>query len=285
MTKKRGLGKGLNALLPGTMGEKDGKLREIGVDDVVANPRQPRQILNDEKLEELAGSIREHGVVQPIVVRQLKDGKYQLIAGQRRWWACRELGLQKIPAVIRDYDDLEAAAVALIENVQRENLNPLEEAKAYKVLMEDFGLTQENVSQRVGKSRPFVGNMVRLLMLPKQIQQMVMENKLSAGHARAILGLDSQEKQLETALRIVKNQLNVRQAEALAKKMSTAKERAGKHKRQAEEYQELEKNLSGLLDAKIKVRDNPEGGGRIVLDFKDAQRMTDFIDHVKRSIK
>ncbi|MCL6612503.1 MAG: ParB/RepB/Spo0J family partition protein, partial [Peptococcaceae bacterium] len=220
MNKKRGLGKGLEALLPGASGERDGRLREINLNEVVPNPRQPRQVLNDEKLGELAGSIREHGVVQPIVVRPLEDGKYELIAGERRWRACLELGMQKIPAVIRDYGDMEAAAVALIENVQRENLNPLEEARAYKILMEDFGLTQEDVSKRVGKSRPFVGNMVRLLSLPEEIQQMVMENRLSAGHARAILGLEDRDRQISAAKRIISGQLNVRQAESLVKKMA-----------------------------------------------------------------
>ncbi len=282
MTKKRGLGKGLDALLSGTVSEKDGKLREIEINDVVFNPRQPRQILNDQKLEELASSIKEHGVVQPIVVRQLENGKYELIAGQRRWWACKELGMEKIPAVIREYGDLEAAAVALIENVQRENLNPLEEARAYKVLMEDFGLTQENVSQRVGKSRPFVGNMVRLLTLPEQVQQMIIENKLSVGHARAILGLEKEEKQVEAANKIVDAQLNVRQAEDLVKQMNTVRPSVRRRVHKPKEYRILEKDLSSILNANIKVRNNKDGGGRVVMDFKNAQEMVAFLSFIKQ---
>lgn len=282
MNKKRGLGKGLNALLPGTIGEKDGKLRDVDLEEIEVNPRQPRQTLNDEKLEELASSIREHGVVQPIVVRQLKDGKYQLIAGQRRLQACRELGLKSIPAVIRDYGDLEAAAVALIENIQRENLNPLEEARAYKLLMEDFGLTQENVSQRVGKSRPFVGNLIRLLMLPDKIQQMLMENKISASHGRAILGLDQEERQLEAAKRIVRDQMSVRQAEGLVKQLGKDRKLPKERTLNPREYRILEKDLGSILKANIKIRNSKDGGGRLIMDFKDPQEMLGFLAGIKR---
>lgn len=277
MNKKRGLGKGLEALFPVTAGEKDGRLREIDVDDVVPNPKQPRQVLNDEKLRELAGSIKEHGVVQPIVVRSLEDGKYELIAGERRWRACRELGMKKIPAVIREYGDLDAAAVALIENVQREDLNPLEEARAYKILMEDFGLTQEDISKRVGKSRPFVGNMVRLLSLPQEIQQMVMENRLSAGHARAILGLESKEQQISAAKKIIKGQMNVRQAENLVKKMATVRTGVRIRRARKQEYQILEKDLSAILKATVKVREKKDGGGRVLMDFKNSEEMIKFL--------
>jgi ParB family chromosome partitioning protein len=282
LNKKRGLGKGLNALLPGTVGEKDGKLRDVDLEEITVNPRQPRQTLNDEKLEELASSIKEHGVVQPIVVRQLKDGKYQLIAGQRRLQACRELGLKSIPAVIRDYGDLEAAAVALIENIQRENLNPLEEARAYKLLMEDFGLTQENVSQRVGKSRPFVGNLIRLLMLPDKIQQLLLDNKISASHGRAILGLEQEEKQLEAAKRIVKDQMSVRQAEGLVKQMGKVRKRPEGRQLKPREYRVLEKDLGIIIQASIKIRNSKDGGGRLVIDFKNPEEMLGFLASIKK---
>ncbi|MFZ5649109.1 MAG: ParB/RepB/Spo0J family partition protein [Bacillota bacterium] len=277
MNKKRGLGRGLEALLPGTAADRDGSLKEIEIDLVVPNPRQPRQVLNDEKLSELAESIKEHGIVQPIVVRPLTDGKYELIAGERRWRACRTIGMEKIPAVVREYGDLEAAAVALIENIQRENLNPLEEARAYRILMEDFGLTQEDVSKRVGKSRPFVGNMVRLLTLPEEIQGMVMENRLSAGHARAILGISDRERQVNAARRIIKAQMNVRQAESLVKTMALESARARKKSGKKKEYKLLEKDLNSIIPAMIKIKEKKDGGGRVVMDFSSAGEMVKFL--------
>ncbi|MCL6559575.1 MAG: ParB/RepB/Spo0J family partition protein, partial [Firmicutes bacterium] len=165
MSKRRGLGKGLQALIPVKEEALAGKeqLKELKINEIRPAPRNARKLFDQEKLAELASSIKEHGVIQPVVVRPLDDGGYELIAGERRWRACKALGYDKIPAVVKEYKDLEATAVSLIENVQREDLNPLEEAMAYQKLMEDFGLTQEEVSLRVGKSRPFVANMVRLL--------------------------------------------------------------------------------------------------------------------------
>lgn len=279
--KKRGLGRGLEALLPGTSEEADGRLKEIDISQIIPNARQPRQVVNAEKLTELAGSIKEHGIVQPVVVRPLEDGKYELIAGERRWRACQSLGMEKIPAVIRDYGDLEAAAVALIENVQRENLNPLEEARAYRILMEDFGLTQEDVSRRVGKSRPFVGNMVRLLSLPGEIQQMVMENQLSAGHARAILGIPEENRQISAAKRILKTQMNVRQAESLVKSLSSVRTRVRKARGRVQEYRLLEKDLSTVLAASVKVREK-NGGGRVIMDFSNPEEMVKFLNLLRK---
>ena len=281
-SKKRGLGRGLEALLPGTSDESDGRLKELFISQIIPNARQPRQVVNSEKLSELAGSIKEHGIVQPVVVRPLEDGKYELIAGERRWRACQSLGMEKIPAVIREYGDLEAAAVALIENVQRENLNPLEEARAYRILMEDFGLTQEDVSRRVGKSRPFVGNMVRLLSLPGEIQQMVMENQLSAGHARAILGIPEENRQISAAKRILKSQMNVRQAESLAKSLSSVRTRVRKAGGRVREYRLLEKDLSTVLAASVKVREK-NGAGRVIMDFSNPEEMVKFLNLLRES--
>ncbi|MFZ5591907.1 MAG: ParB/RepB/Spo0J family partition protein [Bacillota bacterium] len=187
MTKKRGLGKGLEVLFPTAsqvLDNPEPALLEIDMSLIKPNPRQPRQNMADDKLQELADSIREHGVVQPVVVRRLDDGSYELIAGERRWRACRLLQLSKIPAIVRNYNDLEAAAVALIENIQRENLNPLEEAVAYRRLIDEYGLTQEDLSQRVGKSRPFISNMLRLLHLPDEVKEFINQGQLTAGHAR-----------------------------------------------------------------------------------------------------
>lgn len=273
MNKKRGLGRGLEALLPGTAADRDGSLKEIEIDKVVPNTRQPRQVLNDEKLSELAESIKEHGIVQPVVVRPLPDGKYELIAGERRWRACRAIGMRIIPAVIREYGDLEAAAVALIENIQRENLNPLEEARAYRILMEDFDLTQEDVSKRVGKSRPFVGNMVRLLTLPDEIQRMVMDGHLSAGHARAILGISEREKQIGAAKRIIRSQMNVRQAESLIKNIAAESSGIRKKRTRNREYKLLEKDLNSILPAIVRIREKKDGGARVLIDFKTPGEM------------
>lgn len=278
MSKRRGLGKGLQALLPST-GEKEARLRELAINEIIPNQRQPRQVVNEEKLFELAESIKEHGIVQPILVRMLSEGKYELIAGERRWRACQLLGMEKITAVVREYGDLEAAAVALIENIQRENLNPLEEAKAYRVLMDEFGLTQEDVSQRVGKSRPFVGNMVRLLLLPEEIQDMVSGNQLTSGHARAILGLQDKERQIRAAQKIIDKQMNVRQAESLVKGISEKKPRVKKEKG---DLTLMEKELSSILPAKVRLLRNINGGGRVILEFKKQEEMFDVLEKIKK---
>lgn len=278
MSKRRGLGKGLQALLPST-GDKETRLREIATNEIVPNLRQPRQVVNEERLFELAESIKEHGVVQPVLVRMLTEGKYELIAGERRWRACQLLGMEKITAVVREYGDLEAAAVALIENIQRENLNPLEEAKAYRVLMDDFGLTQEDVSQRVGKSRPFVGNMVRLLLLPEEIQGMVSGNQLTSGHARAILGLQDKERQIRVAQKIIDKQMNVRQAESLVKSISERKPRVKKEK---SDLMLMEKELGLILSARVSLLRNSNGGGRVVLEFKKQEDMFDVLEKIRK---
>lgn len=273
MTKKRGLGKGLEALLPARVEEEpNGKLREIRISDVVPNSRQPRKVMDEDKLAELAESIKEHGVVQPIVVRSVGGGDYELIAGERRWRACLRLGMEKIPAVIKEYGDLEATAVALIENIQRENLNPLEEAMAYKMLMDDFGLTQEDVSKRVGKSRPFVGNMVRLLSLPHDLKNLLNEGKITAGHARAVLGLDEKH-QLQIAQKIIDKQLNVRQVEKMVKTITEQQKKERKIKRKNLEIKELEGQLRNVLATRVKIKNSPEGGGKITIDFKNEDEL------------
>lgn len=194
-----------------------GMLKEIRVSDIRPNPKQPRLRMDQEKLMELVESIREYGVVQPVVVRVRPGGGYELIAGERRWRACQQLGLEYIPAVVREFGELQSAAIALIENLQRENLNPLEEATAYKRLMDEFQLTQDEVSQRVGKSRPQITNMLRLLSLPNEIKVWLNTGELSVGHARALLGLDSRQQQIDLANLIIKKNLSVRQVEDMVR--------------------------------------------------------------------
>ena len=271
MSKRRGLGKGLQALFPGADQMGTGvaeQLKEIAIDQIRMAPRQPRQLFDLEKLAELAESIKELGVIQPVVVRPEAGGGYELIAGERRWRACKNLGYKTIPAVVKEYQDLEATAVSLIENIQREDLNPLEEAVAYHQLMEDFQLTQEEVSGRVGKSRPFVANMVRLLGLTDEVKEMLASGQLSAGHARALLAIEDAKKQAVAAGKIVKQQLNVRQTESLAKSL-TAEKASGEQISQpkvrllVEEEEELQK----YLKAPVKVKEDRNGGGKLEIAY------------------
>jgi len=217
--KPRGLGKGLNAIIGADLvSEVSDRPRavEIPVDRLSPNPFQPRRSFTEEGLEQLADSIRHHGILQPIVVRPSGDG-YQLIAGERRWRAAQIAGLQRIPAVVRELDDPGMVQVALIENLQREDLNPIEEASAYRRLMDEFNMTQEQLSSAIGRSRPAIANAVRLLNLPEAIQRAVEERKLSEGHARCLLAISNQGDQLKVAAEIIANGLNVRQAEELVK--------------------------------------------------------------------
>ena len=282
MNKHRGLGKGLQALFPEQInqGAKE-QLKEIPVDKIKISPRQPRQIFDQEKMAELAESIKELGVIQPVVVRPSQDGGYELIAGERRWRACKMLGHKTIPAVVKEYHDLDATAVALIENIQRENLNPLEEALAYQQLMEKFNLTQEEVSERVGKSRPFVANMVRLLGLAGEVKEMLAKGQLSAGHARALLAVEDEKEQVDLAEKIVKQQLSVRQAENLTKAHKEKKVRDTKKKRLKERgLTESEKALQDYLQAPVKIKVDQNGGGKLEITYANAEELSRIIELV-----
>lgn len=289
MTKKRGLGKGLEVLFPSAGQVLDSSstetaLLEIDINLIKPNPGQPRQHIADDKLQELAESIREHGVVQPVVVRRLEDGSYELIAGERRWRACRLLQMDKVPAIVRHYDDLEAAAVALIENIQRENLNPLEEAAAYRRLIDEYGLTQEDLSQRVGKSRPFITNMLRLLHLPEEIKDMLQQGQLTAGHARAVLAAPDARLQVKIARRVISRGLSVRQTEELVKTLQDRPARPAKagpaEDEAAIQVREIEESVQSFLKAPVKIRKEKEGGGKIIISFKDSDEMARLINQI-----
>lgn len=284
MSKRRGLGKGLQALFPSTDQAAAGsaeQLKEIPIDKIRAAFRQPRQLFDPEKLAELAESIKELGVIQPVVVRPEADGGYELIAGERRWRACKILGHKTIPAVVKEYHDLEATAVSLIENIQREDLNPLEEALAYHQLMQDFQLTQEEVSGRVGKSRPFVANMVRLLGLPDEVKEMLAAGQISAGHARALLAIEDARKQAVAAEKIVKQQLNVRQTENLAKAIMADKAAVKQKKRIKSRYFVLtEEELQKYLKAPVKVMETGNGGGKLEITFGNAAELKRIVELV-----
>ena len=272
-TKDLGLGRGLNALLgdPDLPEQNEGSI-SLPISQVEPGLNQPRKRFDQDALNDLADSIRIHGIIQPLTVRRLSTGYYQIIAGERRWRAAKSAGLQEVPAVIIEADDRKVMELGLIENLQREDLNPAEEARGYRTLMEDYGLTQEQVAHQMGKSRPAVTNTLRLLALPDEVMQLLEEGSLSAGHARAILGAPTAALQRETAKRVVTDQLSVRQTEALIKALQ--KEKKEKPKEQEADLSlylgELEKNLSGRLGRKVKIAHKGKKG-RIELEYYNEQ--------------
>ncbi|MQL53192.1 ParB/RepB/Spo0J family partition protein [Desulfofundulus thermobenzoicus] len=292
MTKKRGLGKGLDALIPVVEPDLAGSLRQIPVNSVRPNPRQPRQLLDDARLEELASSIREHGVVQPIVVRPLPGGQYELIAGERRWRACLSLGEEFIPALVRDYDEVEAAAVTLIENIQREDLNPLEEAMAYRRLIDEFGMTQEELARKVGKSRSFIANTMRLLGLPDEVREMLGNGQITAGHARAVLSLEDADKQIAAAREVVAAGLNVRDTEELVRRYAgqdgDQQEKKGRRSGSGsvshtnEEMESMEAMLGGALGTAVHIRSRRGGTGVIEICYESRAQLEEIISLLLR---
>ena len=232
MARKSGLGKGLDALFQDN-GTESGNNTTLRLSEVEPNKNQPRKHFDDEALASLADSVREHGVLQPLLVRPIPNGKYQIIAGERRWRACRMLGLSEVPVIIKEMEDVTAAEIALIENLQREDLSPLEESEGYQELIDIYGLTQEQVSQRVGKSRSAVANSLRLLQLPKVALDLIAECSLSAGQARTILSFPEEEQE-EIALLVKKKGLTVRELE----KMSSQKKKKGKDRKDKEPFSE-----------------------------------------------
>jgi len=274
MAKKKfesGLGRGLNALLgdPEIQTGGEGSV-SLPISQVEPGLNQPRKRFDPETLEELRQSIEIHGVIQPLTVRRLSSGYYQIIAGERRWRAAKAAGLTEIPAVIIEADDRKVMEIGLIENLQREDLNPAEEARGYKVLMEEYGLTQEQLAQRMGKSRPAVANTLRLLALPEELMAMLEEGILSAGHARAILPLPSPEAQLACAKKVVEGQLSVRQTEALVKAMTKPAKEETQPVQDPNDIRlylsELEKDLGGALGRKVKIA-HKGNKGRIELEY------------------
>ena len=264
-----GLGRGLNALLgdPDLSPQGEGSV-SLPISQVEPGLNQPRKRFDEEALADLAESIRVHGIIQPLTVRRLASGYYQIIAGERRWRAAKLAGLMEVPAVIIEADDRKVMELGLIENLQREDLNPAEEARGYQVLMEEYGLTQEQVAQQMGKSRPAIANTLRLLALPEDLMTLVEEGQLSAGHARAILGAPTAAMQRECAKRVIQGQLSVRQTEALVKALQ--KEKQEKAKPQGEDLSlylgELEKDLSSRLGRKVHISHKGKKG-RIELEY------------------
>ena len=286
-TQKKALGRGLGALIPsrpmqpaeaaGDAFSGSGML-EVPIEQISPNPYQPRKTFNDASIEELSRSVREHGIIQPLVVTRTGDKKYRLIAGERRFRAAQKAGLSKVPVVVKEtMADTDVLQVALIENIQREDLNPIEEAYAYHQLHEEFGLTQEEISKRVGKERSTVANFLRLLKLPDGVKKLLAAGKLSMGHARAILAVDSAKKQEQLADRVVKRNLNVRQTEMLAAEASPKPEQPETEKdiftRDAEE------KLTRALRSKVEI-DRKRRGGVIHVRFGSEDELIRLVEEM-----
>lgn len=286
MASQKGLGKGLGALL-GDFDEgsqEENGLKKLPLHKIEPNPDQPRRDFDPEELEELAESIRTHGVIQPLTVREMPNGYYQIIAGERRWRASRLAGLEEIPAVIIEANDKKAMELALIENLQRSDLNPVEEANGYDSLIREYGLTQEEAAARVGKSRPAVANALRLLSLCEGVLDKVRSGELTAGHARAILQLKSEKKQLEAAQKISALGLSVRQAEMLCKNMTREPEKQPPIVLEVNYVAECEKNLSKHLGRGVKIV-NGKRKGHFELEFygqDDLQVLLDALMKIQK---
>ncbi len=280
-TKQRGLGRGLGALIDDfSATESTQAVTSLPLQKVEPNPNQPRHRFDEEELQALADSISEHGILQPLAVRKMDGGFYQIIAGERRWRAARLAGLQEVPVVVVEADDKTVMELALIENLQRQDLNPMEEAEGYRVLTEEYGLTQEEAAARVGKSRPAVANALRLLALPDEVRELVEKGELSAGHARAILSLPTKAKQKTAAQRILALRLSVRQAEAMCKRLAAEEKKPEPPKHTGVDYvAECEKALSRRLDRKVRIV-NGKRKGRFELEFygeDDLQRVYEIL--------
>lgn len=281
MTARQALGKGLGALIPEKgVPEGEGKkaLQQCGIEEVQPNPFQPRKTFSDEQLQELVDSIREKGILQPLLVRRKSDG-YELIAGERRWRAAQRAGLREIPILVRDVSDAEMLELSLIENIQRENLNPIEEAEAYKRLMEQFHLTQEEISKKVGKDRTTIANMVRLLRLPPEIKLSLAEGKITMGHARAFLSLDGVDKQKLLWKRLLSGGLSVRQTESLVKRLRTRS--SPTPRRSNPEWSALIEELQRALGTKVRIVGKRKRG-KIEIDFFSPDELDRIIELLRR---
>jgi ParB family chromosome partitioning protein len=289
--QRRGLGRGLGALIPsaplavdssagpaspagGQADDLGAYFQEIPVESITPNPRQPRQVFDEDALDELSASIRAVGLLQPVVVRQVVPGRYEIVMGERRWRACQIAGLPEIPAIVRETSDDDLLRNALIENLHREQLNPLEEAAAYQQLLEDFSATHEELARKIGRSRPHISNTIRLLNLPAAVQKRVAAGVLTAGHARALLGVDDPEAQEQLAHRIVAEGLSVRDVEEIvalgAPETKASRQRQTKPKPVAPGLRDLADKLTDVFDTRVRV-DLGKRKGKIVVEFDSVE--------------
>ena len=276
--KKGGLGKGLDALFVDNSTIEEGKeIQTLRLSEIEPNRNQPRKEFDREALQQLADSIREHGVLQPLLVRAIGESSYQLVAGERRWRAARMAGVNEVPVIIKELDDTQAMEIALIENLQREDLNPIEEALGYQVLTEQYNMTQDEVAKRLGKSRPVIANALRLLGLPPEIIEMVKQGDITSGHARALLAFESQQEMIEVAQKIISQGLTVREVEKLAK----PKKEEERDIRSVDSYfKEVEFALVHTLGRKIKVREKKDGKGVVQVEFYNKEDLAELANRL-----
>ncbi|MDH1237108.1 ParB/RepB/Spo0J family partition protein [Stutzerimonas stutzeri] len=288
-TKKRGLGRGLDALLGGAsvsaMQEEAAKvdtreLQQLPLELVQRGKYQPRRDMDPQALEELAQSIRNHGVMQPIVVRPVEGGRYEIIAGERRWRASQQAGLERVPALVREVPDEAAIAMALIENIQREDLNPIEEAVALQRLQQEFQLTQQQVADAVGKSRVSVSNLLRLIALPEEIKTLLSHGDLEMGHARALLGLPA-DQQVEGARHVVARGLTVRQTEALVRQWLSDKEKPKAEVKSDPDISRLEQRLAERLGSPVQIKHGQKGRGQLVIRYSSLDELQGVLAHIR----
>lgn len=283
---KKGLGKGLGALISEDFSienEKNVGIAELKITQIEPDPDQPRKDFDEEKLAMLATSIQQHGVIQPLIVAEEKDGFYRIIAGERRWRAAKQAGLQTVPAVVRTYSKEQSAEIALVENLQREDLNGIEEAKGYQTLMSEFSLTQQQVAEKVGKSRPAIANALRLLRLPESVQDMVTYGELSSGHARAIAGVDDADVQIDLAQKVIAHDLSVRQTEKMIAQLGQprpAKEKTPVDLNLKTQLKGIQADLQSYLGTKVKLVPG-KNKGKIEIEYYDLEELERVLDLIK----
>ncbi|KAA0956279.1 ParB/RepB/Spo0J family partition protein [Planococcus kocurii] len=274
----KGLGKGINALFPGEASNDADKVNQLNTSEVQANPYQPRKIFDQAALEELAESIKEHGILQPIVVRKVGE-KYELVVGERRFRAAKLIKLKKVPAIVKELTDQQMMELAILENLQREDLTPIEEAEAYQKLMEALNLTQEQLAFRLGKSRPHIANHIRLLALPDTVRKLISDKELSMGHGRTLLGLRNKKIILETATKVVKENLNVRQLENLVQRLNEDVPRETIEKKRDIFIEEKQSELRDRFGTKVQIKKN-KNKGKIEIEFfseDDLERILELL--------
>jgi len=287
MVKLKGLGRGLDALLAGDMGSVGDadSLLMLKVEQLQPGKYQPRSYMDDAALQTLAASIKTQGIMQPILVRQLSDEQYEIIAGERRWRASQMAGLKEVPVLVREIADEAALAMALIENIQRENLNPLEEAQGIKRLIDEFAMTHEKAAEAVGRSRAAVSNLLRLLTLTAPVQEMLMQGKLDMGHARALIGLEGAQ-QVMLAEQIVYNGLSVREAENLVRKfneqLAKPTQKAAQAPRVSQDILRLQETLSDQLGAAVSIKAGNNGSGTLKISYTNLDQLDDIISKITR---
>lgn len=299
--KTKGLGKGLDSMIPdrstGTGNKKETVIKEViketetvDINKIEPNVNQPRKMFNEDSIHELAESIKQHGLIEPLIVQKADNGFYTIIAGERRWRAARIAGVKDIPVVVKEYTDQQVMEIALIENIQREDLNAIEEAEAYNRLIQDYHLKQDEVAERVSKSRVAITNSLRLLKLDEKVRRLVIEDKIKSGHARALLAIEDGEEQYQLAIQVFDNNLSVRETEKMVKRILNEKARPAKKTKPEEEqnalvYKDFEEKLKSLMGTKVNISHKGNGKGKIEIEYyssSDFDRIVDMMMEIRK---